>query len=76
MCWISDSIDTSVRTKRARPPASVINETVLRPPSELMSATTTFAPSSAKSRQVARPMPEPPPVTMATLSLSRIETSL
>ena len=34
------------------------------------SFTTTRAPSSAKRSQMARPMPEPPPVTSATLSFS------
>src|SRR2546429_8790426 len=37
-----------------------------------LSATTSRAPSSAKSSAVARPMPEPPPVTMQTLSFRRM----
>jgi hypothetical protein len=32
-----------------------------------MSATTTLAPSSANSKEVALPIPEPAPVTIATL---------
>src|SRR5690349_1815757 len=37
-----------------------------------MSATTTRAPSAASAWQYARPRPMPPPVTIATLSFSRI----
>src|SRR5262245_5256645 len=37
-----------------------------------LSAMTSRAPSSAKSSAVARPMPEPPPVTMQTLSFRRM----
>ena len=40
------------------------------PASSLRSATTTVAPSSANRRTVARPMPEQPPVTTATLPSS------
>ena len=40
---------------------------VSRPPATAMSATTTRAPSRAKASAVARPMPDPPPVTSATL---------
>jgi len=35
-----------------------------------MSATTTDAPPDASARAVARPMPEPAPVTMAVLPLN------
>ena len=41
----------------------------------LTSAIMTFAPSSANTSQVARPMPEPPPVMIATLSFSRVPIS-
>src|SRR5204863_4846208 len=40
------------------------------------STATTFAPSRANSRQVALPMPEPPPVINATLSLNRMSGHL
>src|SRR5262249_16693118 len=40
--------------------------------SPAMSATVTDAPSEASTRAVARPMPEPAPVTMATFSANLI----
>src|SRR5215471_14862246 len=58
--------DTSAWTKMASPPCSVIMWTVWCPPSSFMSATTSFAPSRANVRAVARPIPEAPPVTNAT----------
>src|SRR4051812_14164094 len=40
-----------------------------------MSAQTTFAPSAANRRAVARPMPPPAPVTTATLPVSRSDAA-
>ncbi len=57
---------TSVRTNIAVPPASWIMPTVSLPPASSMSATTTDAPSAANASAVARPIPEPAPVTTAT----------
>src|SRR2546425_855610 len=55
----------------ARPRAGSLKAfTVLSASSRRVSLTTTRAPSSAKARQMARPMPEPPPVTRATRSSS------
>src|SRR6266700_4186449 len=51
-----------------RPPISVA---AFAPASSSMSAQTTFAPSSAKRRAVARPIPLPAPVTTATLPARR-----
>src|SRR5215510_1690336 len=60
-------LDTSAWTKVASPPFSVIICTVCCPPSMFMSAMTSFAPSRANVRAVARPIPDAPPVTNATL---------
>src|SRR5690606_8123958 len=55
----------------ACPPASPIICTVSSTPSVLRSTASTWAPSLAKSRADARPMPLPAPVTMARLPASR-----
>src|SRR5579884_3320337 len=72
--WISFCIalpsDVSARKKSARPPAVVMRSTVSRASASLRSATTTEAPSRASRSAVARPIPEPPPVTMAALPLT------
>src|SRR5918996_5561811 len=70
MASTSAACDTSALTKRASPPACLIRSTVSSPPSTTTSATTTLAPSRAKARAEARPMPELPPVTSATFPLS------
>src|SRR5215471_15741747 len=49
----------------------VIIWTVCCPPSAFMSAMMSFAPSLANVRAVARPIPEAPPVTNATLPSTR-----
>src|SRR5262245_26924199 len=59
--WLSR---TSTGSKTAPPPISCAT---LVPPSRLMSATTTVAPAAAKATAPARPIPEAPPVMMATL---------
>jgi len=53
--------------KLAIPPASRIIETVSSPRSVLRLPITTCAPSRANASAVARPIPDPPPVTSATL---------
>src|SRR5499426_3727484 len=58
---------------RPLPPASF--SAVARAASRRMSLTTTSAPSSAKRSAMARPMPEPPPVTSATFPSSLIPLS-
>src|SRR5262249_33657245 len=63
----STALDTSVLTKVASPPFSVIIWTVCCPPSSFISAMISFAPSRANVRAMARPIPEAPPVTNATL---------
>src|SRR5215471_19418043 len=62
---------TSTWTKVASPPFSVIIWTVCCPPSAFMSAMISFAPSRAKVRAVALPIPDAPPVTNATLPSTR-----
>src|SRR5262245_10620200 len=49
----------------ASPPAALIIRAVSSPPATTMSDTATFAPSLARATAVARPMPDPPPVTNA-----------
>src|SRR3990170_1062294 len=66
---------TFVLTKDASPPASLASRTVSSPAPSLYSATTTLEPSAANMRAATRPMPEPPPVMIETLSLSRIGVS-
>src|SRR5215212_6972268 len=66
--WSTPSgVATSASTAIAVPPASSIPLTTDSARSPCRSATTTVAPSWAKSSAVARPIPEPPPVTTATL---------
>src|SRR6266436_4765317 len=62
---------TSVDTKIASPPCSVILWTVWCPPSSCMSAMMSLAPSLAQVSAVALPIPDAPPVTHATLPSSR-----
>src|ERR1051325_2556244 len=61
---------TSVCLKLAVPPAFWIIATVSSPRSVFRLPITTFAPSRAKASAVARPMPDPPLVTSATLPSS------
>src|SRR5579872_3747928 len=51
----------------ASPPAFLIPSTTFGPFNSSMSVTTTEAPSSASNSAIARPMPDAPPVTSATL---------
>src|SRR5579862_4281124 len=61
---------TSMGTARASPPAAAISDASEASFSVLRAAMATFAPASARARDVARPMPCDAPVTRATLSLS------
>jgi len=58
---------TSTRTAAARPPAFSIAATVSADPASFTSATTIAAPSLASRCAVARPIPDPAPVIIATL---------
>ena len=65
MRFQSISWAVSCGSKRALPPICC---TVSSPPGWLMSLTITVAPSAASSLAVARPIPDPAPVTSTTLS--------
>ena len=67
---MSDSTETSALMYVAIPRVSWMSRRVSWPPSMSMSAMATSAPSSAKRWQIARPIPDEPPVTIATLSFS------
>src|SRR5438093_1730143 len=66
------SLVTSTSRETASPPALPICSAVSCAPSPLASAHRTRAPSMAMRKAVARPMPEPAPVTMTTLSFIRM----
>ena len=63
----SSSFETSARMNVAAPPSASISRATAAPLSSCQSDTTTLAPSRANSSALARPMPEPPPVTIAVL---------
>src|SRR5207249_9847950 len=65
--YVSSAFVTSVFTNIAFPPILAIYFTVVRPPSWLMSSITTLAPFFAKRVADALPIPDEPPVTIATL---------
>src|SRR6266542_357291 len=67
----SASRSVCVSTKTALTPLPRISSATRRPRSTSRSAMAICAPSSAKSRAVASPMPEAPPVTAATFPPSR-----
>src|SRR5215218_8548948 len=67
---------TSQPTKEALPPAASMSAAVWRPPASLMSPITTVAPSRAKRRAVARPMPVAAPVMTASLPDNCMSCSL
>src|ERR1051325_9911812 len=72
----SAEFETSAFTKILSPPASLIILTVSLPCASFRSTTTTLPPSAAKRSHAARPMPDPPPLTIQTLSLKRMLPSL
>src|SRR5262245_33495171 len=63
--------DASIFSETARPPSCAMLEATASARVPLRSATTTAAPSSAKRRALAAPMPEPPAVTIATCPSKR-----
>src|SRR6185369_12523157 len=67
---------TSVRTAMARRPRAPTSSAERLAPASSSSATTMAAPGRPSSRAVARPMPRPPPVTIATVPLSSIDVLL
>src|SRR5262249_45296689 len=67
---------TSVGMTAARRPTSLTSLAVVSAPFWSSSAMTMSAPSLASSRAVARPIPRPAPVTMATCPCSSIESLL
>src|SRR4030095_11760727 len=67
---------TLLGTARACPPAGAIWSATSSSSSLRRPVIVTLAPSCANVRAMAAPMPVPPPVTMATLSASRMDVSL
>src|SRR6267378_5435959 len=63
---------TSADSKEARPPVNEISFATAWPPDAFTSAITTVAFSRANKKAVARPIPEAPPVIIATLFASCI----
>src|SRR5208337_5223696 len=70
--FTSRGFETSIFDTTARLPFVIISPATERAFTASISATMTAAPSCAKARQMARPMPFPPPVTTATLSFNRM----
>ena len=72
----SASLETSAFDER-RPcrQRRLISRATRSPPSTLMSLTTTLQPSCAKRLEMPSPNPDPPPVTIATLSFNLISCS-
>src|SRR3989442_2618063 len=71
-CTSASSV-TLPGTASARPPAAVIESAISSRISLRRPVVVTLAPSRANVVAMAAPMPVPPPVTMATLSASRME---
>src|SRR5262249_4827976 len=63
------------RSDVARRPSAITSSAVRLAPAWSSSATTMSAPSGASSSAVARPIPRPAPVTMATCPLSSMMSS-
>src|SRR5207244_3584128 len=68
---IAAGSDASILIAAARPPPVVMLDATASARVPLRSATTTAAPSPAKRRAVAAPIPEPPAVTIATWPANR-----
>ena len=62
----ASSLVASASIAIARPPVATISSTVSAAPAGFRSTTATDAPLPASRSDVARPMPDPPPVTNAT----------
>src|SRR5216117_2013217 len=67
---------TSASTATARRWSAATSSATCRPPAWSRSTTATSAPSRARRRQIARPMPEAPPVTIAFRPLSPMREPL
>src|SRR2546421_3834627 len=67
-----DPAVTSVSAQVARPPSALMDSATAAAAGPLISASITAAPSLANRRAVTSPMPEPPPVMIATFSVSRM----
>src|SRR5437764_1561134 len=67
---------TSASTATARRWSAATSSATCRPPAWSRSSTATSAPSRARRRQIARPMPEAPPVTIAFRPLSPMREPL
>ena len=65
------SAPTSWASASAMPPAAVMSSTTSAAGASAMSVSTTRAPSRASARALAAPIPEPAPVTIATLPATR-----
>ncbi len=64
---LSSGLEVSALTKIASPLFDFISDTTLFPFFSSISETTTFAPSEANRIAIDSPIPDPPPVTIATL---------
>jgi hypothetical protein len=65
---LDEALDATFRQATlATPPGQTIVPIVFAPLAPSMSLTRTIAPSGAKRRAVTRPMPDPAPVTIATM---------
>jgi len=73
--WTSASSVTLPGTASAWPPAAAISSATPSRISLRRPVIVTLAPSRANVAAMAAPIPVPPPVTIATLSASRIEVS-
>lgn len=69
VAWTSLFPETSHNWKTALPPACSTRRTVSDPSVGDMSATTTIVPARPNATATARPIPDPAPVTRATLSI-------
>src|SRR5437762_4681146 len=67
---------TSASTATARRWSAATSSATCRPPAWSRSSTATSAPSRARRRQIARPMPEAPPATIAFRPLSPMREPL
>src|SRR2546429_4904832 len=67
---------TSASTATARRWSAATSSATCRPPAWSRSSTATSAPSRARRRQIARPMPEAPPVTIGVRPLSPMREPL
>src|SRR6516225_11933843 len=72
----SSSRVTSAARAMASPPTSLISFTTPSRDSRRRPKTATLAPPAARPKAIARPIPDPPPVTIVTLPFNRVTISL